>query len=79
MFFHDKGGKALEQVAQGGGGCLVPGDIKGQAGRGSEQHDGVVGVPVHYRGVGPGDLYRPSNSNNSMILELLTFFLFSCH
>ena len=56
MFFHDKGGKALEQVAQGGGGCLVPGDIKGQAGWGSEQHDGAVGVPVHYRGVGPDDL-----------------------
>jgi len=44
--------KALEQVAQGGGGCPVHADIQGQAGPGSEQPIGAVGVPVHCRGVG---------------------------
>ena len=38
------------------GGCPVPGDIQGRAGQGSEQPDVAVGVPVHYRGFGPGDL-----------------------
>ena len=42
-----KGSKALEQVAQGGDGFLVPGDIQCQAGRGSEHLDLPVGVPVH--------------------------------
>ena len=31
---------------------LIPGDIQGQAGRGSEQPDLAVGVPVHCRGIG---------------------------
>ena len=34
--FHCEGNEALAQVAQGGGGCPVPGDTKGQAERGSE-------------------------------------------
>ena len=42
-----KGGEALEQVAQRGGGCPAPGDIQGQAGWGSKQPDGTIGVPVH--------------------------------
>ena len=37
--FYTKGGKALEQVAQRGGGCPVLGDIQYQAGQGSEQPD----------------------------------------
>jgi len=56
MFFHDKGGKALEQVAQGGGGCSIPEDIQGQAGWGSEQLVVAAGVPVQCRGVGVDDL-----------------------
>jgi len=28
--------KAVEQVAQGGGGCLIPGAIQGQGGESSE-------------------------------------------
>ena len=36
--------------------CPIPGDIKGQVGRGSEQPDLAVGVPVYCRGVGLGDL-----------------------
>ena len=35
--FYSKDGEALAQVAQRGGGCLVPGDIQGHAGQGSEQ------------------------------------------
>jgi len=33
-------------------GCPIPGHSQGQAGRGSEQPDQAVGVPVHCRGVG---------------------------
>uniref|UniRef100_A0A8V0Y7Y2 Peptidase S1 domain-containing protein n=1 Tax=Gallus gallus TaxID=9031 RepID=A0A8V0Y7Y2_CHICK len=34
------------QVAQRGGGCPIPGDTQGQAGRGSKQPDLPVGVPA---------------------------------
>jgi len=43
--FLTEGGDALEQVAQGGCGCPIPGGIQGQAGL-------VVGNPAHSRGVG---------------------------
>ena len=36
MFFYIKGGEALAQVAQSGGGCPSPEDTQGQAGWGSE-------------------------------------------
>ena len=49
-FFHPEGGDALEQVAQGGCGCPIPGGIQGQAGCGSGQPDLVVGDPAHNRG-----------------------------
>jgi len=55
-FFYDKSGEALEQVAQIGGECPIPGDSQGQAGRGSEQPDLAVGVAVHCRRVGLDDL-----------------------
>ena len=32
MCFHTEGGDTLEQVAQGGCGCPIPGGIQGQAG-----------------------------------------------
>ena len=41
--FHSEGGDALEQVAQGGCGCPIPGGIQGQAGCGSGQPGLVVG------------------------------------
>ena len=41
-FFYNKCGKALEQVAQRGGGCPILGDTQGQAGWGSEQPDVAV-------------------------------------
>ena len=37
--FFTQSGDALEQVAQGGCGCPIPGDIQNQAGWGSEYHD----------------------------------------
>ena len=46
----------MEQVAQRGCGCLVSGDIQGQAGWGSEQSDLAVGVSLHCKGVGLDDL-----------------------
>ena len=48
---NSEGGDTLEQVAQGGCGCPVPGGIQGQAGCGSGQHGLVVGDAVHSRGV----------------------------
>jgi len=50
-FFHTEGGEALEQVAQGGCGCPIPGGIQGQAGCGSGQPGLVVGDPAYSRGV----------------------------
>ena len=49
--FHPEGGDTLEQVAQGGCGCPIPGGIQGQAGCGSGQPDLMVGDPAHSRGV----------------------------
>ena len=49
--FHSEGGDALEQVAQGGCGCPLPGGIQGQTGCGSGQPGLVVGDPAHSRGV----------------------------
>ena len=40
----------LEQVAQGGCGCPIPGRIQGQAGCGSGQPGLLVGDPAHSRG-----------------------------
>jgi len=54
--FYSKGGEALEQIAQTCGGCLVLGYIQGQAGWDSKQHNLVVDVSVHCRGVELGDL-----------------------
>jgi len=49
-------GEALEQVAQRGGRCPIPGNIQGQAGRGSEQPGLGEDVPAHCRGVGLDDI-----------------------
>ena len=45
--FHSEGDVTLEQVAQRGCGCPIPGGIQGQAGCGSGQPGLVVGDPVH--------------------------------
>ena len=52
--FHTEDGDALEQVAEGGCGCPIPGGIQGQAGCGSGQPGQVVGDPAHSRGVETG-------------------------
>ena len=49
--FFTQGDDTLEQVAQGGCGCPIPGGIQGQAGCGSGQPGLVVGDPAHSRGV----------------------------
>jgi len=49
--FYTEGGDTLEQVAQGGCGCPIPGGIQGQAGCGSGQPGLVVGNLAHSRGV----------------------------
>jgi len=56
FFFYSKGGEALAQVAQRGGGCPVLGDIQVQAGPGSGHLIYLaVGVPAHHREVQLGD------------------------
>jgi len=42
----------VEQIAQRGGGCPIPGNILGQVELGSEQPDLVEDVPSHCKGVG---------------------------
>jgi len=51
ILYHE-GDEALAQVAQSSPGCLLPGSVQGQVGRGFEQSGVVEGVRVHGRGVG---------------------------
>ena len=53
--FYTEGGETLAQVAQGAGGCPIPGNTPGQVGRGFEQPDLVEDVPAYGRGVGLDD------------------------
>jgi len=53
---YSEGGATLEQVAQRGGRCPIPGNIQGQIGQGSEQPDIVVDVPAYCGRVGLDDL-----------------------
>ena len=48
--FHTEGGDAVEQAAQVGCGCPIPGGIQGQVGCGSGQPGLVVGYPARSRG-----------------------------
>jgi len=52
-------GEALEQVAQGGCGCPIPGGIQGQAGCGSGQPGLLVGDPARGRGLKLNDHCGP--------------------
>ncbi|KAK4819013.1 hypothetical protein QYF61_024129 [Mycteria americana] len=54
--FYSESGETLEQGAQRGCRCPIPGNIQGQVGRGSEQPDLVEDVPAHCKGVGLDDL-----------------------
>ena len=63
-------GDALEQVAQGGCGCPIPGGIQGQAGCGSGQPGLLVGDSAHSRGLEPDDQcgpFQPRPFYDSMI------------
>ena len=53
---YNEGGKTLEQAAQRGGRCPIPGSIQGQVEQGLEQPDLVEDVPPHCRGFGLDDL-----------------------
>jgi len=57
--FSSEIGINLEQVAQGGCGCPIPGGIQGQAGCGSGQPGLVVGNRTHRRGLKLDDHYGP--------------------
>ena len=56
MCNHSEASHTDTSAQQPASGCPVPGNIPGEAGRGSEQPDRAVGVPVHCRGFGPDDL-----------------------
>ena len=56
-FFYNEADKMLAQIAQGGGGCTIHGDIQSQAGCGSGQSDLVEDVPAHCRGDGLMTIY----------------------
>ena len=49
-------GARRSRKKQVGDGCLIPGNVRGQAGRGSEQPGLAVDVPARCKGVGLDDL-----------------------
>jgi len=49
--------------------ALIPEDTQGQAGRGSEQPDLTVGVPVHRKGVEQDAPFQLKQFYDSMILS----------
>jgi len=49
--FFTQSGDILEEVAQGGCGCPISGDMQGQAGCGSGPPGFVIDSPAHSRGV----------------------------
>jgi len=68
IHLYTEGGDALEQVAQGGCGCPIPGGIQGQAGCGSGQPGLVVGDPAYSRGLKLDITAVLSNPGHSVIL-----------
>ena len=68
--FHPEDGDILEQVAQGGCGCPIPGGIQGQAGCGSGQSGILVGTLPVSGGLKLGDHcgpFQPRPFYDSMI------------
>ena len=57
----------LQQAAQQGCGCPLPGSIQGQAGWGFEQPGLEGAVPAYSRGLDHMILKAPSNPTHSMI------------
>jgi len=64
--FCNEDSETLEQVAQRGGRCPIPGNIQAQAGWGSEQPDLVEDVPAYCRGVGLDDRQRSLPTQTSL-------------
>jgi len=67
MNFYHKGGETLAWVVQRGGRCPIPGNIRGQVGRGSEQPGSGWRCPCSLQGgwtIWP--LKVPSNPKHSM-------------
>ena len=56
LVFYNEDGETLEQVAQRGSRCPIPGNIQGQVGWGSEKPDLVEDVPAYCRGIGLDNL-----------------------
>ena len=56
--FYHEGGETLGEVAQRGGRCPIPGDIRGEVGRSSEQPDLAEDVLAHGGEVGLGGFSR---------------------
>ena len=73
--FSPRGCDALEQVAQGGCGCPIPGGIQGQAGCGSGQPGLLVGDPAYSRGLERDEYCGPFQPrpfcDSNKLLELL--------
>ena len=64
----------LEQVAQGGCGCPIPGGIQGQAGGGSGQPGLEVGNPAHSRVLKLDNCYGPFQPRPFYDLTMTTGF-----
>ena len=72
-----EGSETLEQVAQRGCGCPLPGSIQGQAGWGFEQPGLEGGVPAYSRGLELSDLkgpFQPKTFYDSMMKFLQSSF-----
>ena len=70
---YQESGEVLEQAAQRGCGCPLPGSLQGQAGWGFEQPGLEGGVPAYSRGLELGDLkgpFQPKPFYDSMIVLL---------
>jgi len=72
--FCNKGGEALEKIAQRGGRCPIPGSVPGHVGQGSEHPDPGEDVSAHCRGLGWMALkgpFQPKAFCDSTILEVI--------
>lgn len=57
--FYSEDGKTLEQLAQRGGRCHIPGSVQGQVGQDSEQCGPVEDACAHCKGIGLDYLQKP--------------------
>jgi len=75
--FYSDDGETLQQVAQRGCRCPLPGSVRGQDGWGFEQSGLAEGVPAPWQGCWNLMIFKvPSNTNHSMILRSLKMNLY---